>query len=340
MDICSFVNSRDIREHLRKIGYSFNSLETAWLIYACKRLSYEEKKEYWRELIDTMPDCEVPSRQSGEVWNSLHAFLKRYIEVMDRQISEFYRDEPRGKYVYRYSFFYKGDASWCEDYESIFPSLSRCLEAYHNDAADLDENLAPGETGVVRYRIKRQALEDPGDVFEIECMSNGQTAEILHNASLSEEDSGTAFDVFECLWFDFPTPFQKGDIVWVPVEDNRIKWHCDGGFVLLGLSTWEPSDLIKSCGDNTDMNGYGYFVNSNGTFYHEVMYNYMDLEFYRGPYKLNEKILLALSKYLKGEIRVDLLLCAYRTVLLQVASDDIMLKCWYPEEDLKELGLV
>ena len=67
MDIYSFVNSRDIREHLRKIGYSFNSLETAWLIYACKRLSYEEKKEYWRELIDTMPDCEVPSRQSGEV---------------------------------------------------------------------------------------------------------------------------------------------------------------------------------------------------------------------------------------------------------------------------------
>lgn len=70
-----------------------------------------------------------------------------------------------------------------------------------------------------------------------------------------------------------------------------------------------------------------------------TMYNYMDLEYYNGPYKLNEKILPALSKFIKGEIEVDFLLCVYRKVLLDVASDDIMLKSWYPKEMLEELGI-
>jgi hypothetical protein len=85
------------------------------------------------------------------------------------------------------------------------------------------------------------------------------------------------------MWFDFPTPFKKGDIVWVPSVENRINWNCDGGFVLRGISTWEPSDFMKKSGDNSDMNGFGYFVNPNGTIYHEVMFNYMDLEFYPAP---------------------------------------------------------
>ena len=64
MDIYSFVNSKDIREHLRKMDYRFNSLETAWLIYQCRHISYEEQKAAWIELINTMPDCEVPKRSN------------------------------------------------------------------------------------------------------------------------------------------------------------------------------------------------------------------------------------------------------------------------------------
>ena len=65
----------------------------------------------------------------------------------------------------------------------------------------------------------------------------------------------------------------------------------------------------------------------------------MELEYYYGPYKLNEKILPALSMYVKGEIEVDFLMCAYRKILLEIVSDDIMLKSWYSEEMVKKLGL-
>lgn len=33
MNIFDFINSKDIKEHLKNINYQFNSLEAAWLIY-------------------------------------------------------------------------------------------------------------------------------------------------------------------------------------------------------------------------------------------------------------------------------------------------------------------
>ncbi len=35
MDIYRFINSKDIRAHLENIGYQFNALEAAWLVYQC-----------------------------------------------------------------------------------------------------------------------------------------------------------------------------------------------------------------------------------------------------------------------------------------------------------------
>ena len=238
MDIYSFVNSKDIREHLQKIEYEFNSLETAWLIYMCRAFSYEQKKAAWTELINTMPDCKVPKRLNCIGWNSLHEMLKLYMDSVDRIVSDF------------------------------------------NEKND-----------------------------------------VLHFS-------------FEGLWFDFPTPFKKGDIVRIPSSKG---YH--GGFVLEELSTWNPSEYLVKNGDYTDMSSRGYCVNPNGEVYYDSVINYMDLEYYNGPYKLNEKILPALSKFVKGEIELDLLLFAYRKVLLDVAIDGSMLKNWYTKEILEELGI-
>lgn len=339
MDIYSFVNSKDICEHLRKIKYGFNSLETAWLIYQCKRMTYEEKKVAWRELIDTMPDCEVPARCNCHGWGSLHSFLLKYMEIIDKEVSNFSKDNPGKGYVYMYSFLYKDDVSWIEEYKTIYDSYEKCIQAYKKIADDLDETYVESGTGVVKYRVKRQHMNDSGFGVELEFNGKGQLMDVWNNSERTEEDSNVIDNSFMGLWFSFPTPFEKGDIVWVPKAEGWINWDCDGGFVLEGLSTWNPRDIIVESGDYSDMNGYGLFVNPNGTVYHEVMMNYMDLEFYKGPYKMNERILPALSKYLKGEIPIDLLMCAYRKVLLDLASDDIMLKAWYSPDILKEIGI-
>ena len=86
MDILRFINSKDIREHLRSIGYEFNSLETAWLIYQCHDATIDEKHKAWNELIETMPDCPIEKRLNTVAQDSLHAFLRLYMTLEDSRI--------------------------------------------------------------------------------------------------------------------------------------------------------------------------------------------------------------------------------------------------------------
>ena len=337
MDIYSFVNSKDISEHLRKIKYGFTPLETAWLIYQCKRLTFNEKKEAWNEVISTMPDCEVPERYNCHGWKSLHDFLTKYMAKIDKEEANFYKGDPKKDYIYTYSFLYKDDASWTEQFETVFSSYEKCFKAFREDADDLDDTYADGNTGVIKYRICRRRMNDTGLGMALEFNGNGQLMEVLYNTERTEEDYEVINSSFAGLWFTFPTPFEKGDILWEPKTKGLINWDCDGGFVLDGMSTWNPKEMIVETGDNSDMRGYGFFVNPDGTVYHEVSTNYMDLEYYKGPYKKNERILPTLSKFIKGEISVDLLMCAYRRILLDIAADDVMLKNWYSPKVLEEL---
>lgn len=339
MDIYSFINSKDIREYLKQIHYQFNSLETAWLIYACQKLSFEKKKEQWRKVITTMPDCEVPVRNNCAGWRSLHFFLRQYMDIMDREFAEFYQEKPQGEYVYMYSYLYEGDAGWTENYETIYPSLSKCLEAYKEDIDDLGATYCPDTTGVIKYRLKRQSLIHSGDVMEVECLGDGEMTDVLRNTWRKEEDEKIINESFAGLWFDFPTPFHKGDVIWIPSGSNDVMRECGSVFVLQGLSTWNSAGFFRESGDNSDMNGCGYFVNPNGSIDCETVGNYMDFEYYRGSYKLNERILPVLGEFLKGDIEIELLLRAYRKILLDVAAEAARLNDSYSREILQKIRL-
>ena len=49
MDICSYINSKPIREYLKDINYEFNSKEAAWLIWQCFSITLEDKHKAWQE---------------------------------------------------------------------------------------------------------------------------------------------------------------------------------------------------------------------------------------------------------------------------------------------------
>ena len=339
MDIYSFVNSKDIREHLRKMDYRFDSLETAWLIYQCRHISYEEQKVAWTELIHTMPDCEVPKRSNCRGWNSIHAMLQEYMDTYDKIIAEFYNDDPEEKYVYMYSYLYKRDKRWTEEFDTIYGSLEECLKAYKEDVDDLDETYSPDETGVLCYQLCKKSLRNPKLEFVLEYDGKGKLVEVVTYYPKKEEYEDILDYSFGGLWFNFPTPFQKGDIVWQPKHEDNIVWLCDGGFVLLGLETWEPWERVVEEGDNSDMVGFGYFVADNGEVYYEVMHNYMDLEYYNGPYKDNERILPAVSRCVKGEIGLDFLLSIHRRLLLDRQIAELHLGNWVSNGLLEEMGL-
>ena len=79
MDIFQYINSKDIRAHLESIGYRFNALEAAWLVYQCHTATMKEKHAAWREIIDTMPDIRVEfADECLEPFESLHQLLRDY----------------------------------------------------------------------------------------------------------------------------------------------------------------------------------------------------------------------------------------------------------------------
>jgi len=117
VDILRFINSKDIRKHLKDIDYKFNSLEAAWLIYQCHDATIDEKHKAWNELIETMPDCKIEERYFSDHQESLHDYLKKYIEVENKLIKEFYDEKHTDTFdfdkpfVYKFDFFYYMDAA-------------------------------------------------------------------------------------------------------------------------------------------------------------------------------------------------------------------------------------
>ena len=327
MDIYSFVNSKAVQEHLRKIKYQFNSQETAWLIGQCWKLSYNQKKKYWQELVDTMPDCEVKERGIFDGWDSLHELINVYINVVDRNIKNFYQNEENGKYAYTYTYICEGDSDWTRC-EAVYGSLEQCMKDYKKNWNE----------DIIRYQIRKQSLENVNKVIELEFREDGEIACLLHGETINEVEEKALSNEFHGFWFEFPTPFQKGDLLWSPSPYGRDRREGEGCFVLDELLSRNQNECGSEDWDDTDMCGHCYCMNPDDTIFYDCIPEYMNFEFYNGPYSLEEKNLVVLSKYLKGEITIDVLLNAYQRIAQRMEMETSLLDSWQLEQ-LRKMGI-
>ena len=126
---------------------------------------------------------------------------------------------------------------------------------------------------------------------------------------LSEEEHEIYHGVFEGMWFNFPTPFEKGDIL--RQADCLYRHPYEPPFVMTSICT-ERADYFSKNGDGSDMTAHGYFLERDGHIYHECVHDYMNLE--RVPAELvrRERMLVPISRYVKGDIDLALLLGAHK----------------------------
>lgn len=92
MDIADFINSKDISEYHKKIGYEYNSLEAAWLVSRCRRLTLNERYEAWQWIIDNMPDQIVKNGRERNPYfgKSFHKTLTSYMMTQKLFVNEVY----------------------------------------------------------------------------------------------------------------------------------------------------------------------------------------------------------------------------------------------------------
>lgn len=301
MEILRFVNSRDIRAHLKKIDYKFTPLEAAWLVYQCRTASFEEKHAAWTEIISTMPDCPIKMRHEKDSRESLHGFLKDYMRLENKWRDAFCSRNDVAVYQYRW----KEQGHACDN-ENVFTSYDSCLK-------EITEELQSSEVGNV-LMIKRYLDDKKCDEASIRPDGTLMSLWGIHDPEDADCDLGGAFENF---WFAFPTPFQKGDVIWDP---NQPCGCCRGPFVITGIVSPDGNYFHY---DTSDMNAWGYFqCEDNGNIYSESMWNYMDCEYYREKLTGKRRIFKVLSSFLKNEIDVGLFARAYHQILTEEYAKD------------------
>lgn len=299
MDIYRFINSTDIREHLRTIGYVFNSLETAWLIWQCRTASLTEKHAAWQELIDTMPDCVIPKQDSATLPQSLHSFLRKYMKAEKEIMADFYEENKSFVYTFFCADGYLGLSG------NTFSDFTTCINAYKAISAEFDISC---------YTIRKRWLNGD-DMIDITFLKNGEPLN-WNTGRWPDWADEILWHFFDWGEFYFPTPFKTGDILCQYDEyDNETSGFGRGPFVMTAITPEHATEHTHLFGDESDMNAWGYFQAEDGTIYKEVMSNYMDLEYYRGKLDGKKRILKALSNHIKGDIDITLFANAYHHIL-------------------------
>ena len=115
--------------------------------------------------------------------------------------------------------------------------------------------------------------------------------------------------------FDFPVPFKKGDILYKP----RHLYACNSCDLVIYYGVNSAVERIRNIGDESDMDVYGLFLDSDGRLYHEVEQNYMDFEFYRDHFDETSKTIPLISKFVKGKLSLDIFLALYEKMLLELS---------------------
>lgn len=313
MNVFKYINSKDIRDYLRKKGYVFNPMEAAWLVFQCHSATLEEKHKAFLEIIDTMPDCGIIERMNCMQVGSLHEFLKRYISVQDKYLKRIEQQEDG--WVYRLG--YEGNnGDWNHIGSILFSSYAKCLAYAKTEYAEFIDEIE-------LFTIEKVKLNKEYVYIRVSLNKNFDAVDIEMSYKIKESDSDVLYQSFEGLWFNFPTPFVKGDIIWNP---HRL---CEGPIVLLEAGVDEKDveflNRMHAHNDNSDMNIVGYFLNDrNDRLYREVTWNYMDYEYCPLEKYENHKTVICMSNYLKGKIAEDLLIDAYHYHLLNkhVADDE------------------
>ena len=329
MDISSFINSKDIREYHKKIGYEYNSLEAAWLVSQCRRLTLKERHEAWKWIIDNMPDQIIGTGRKRKPYygKSLFKILASYMCMQKQFIDEFKSDNDEWLYAYKpYYRDYYGTMT-TNGYIGLFTGWDKCVEY-------IIKNEEPEDTK--RIEVGRGFLNEP-DSFKlngtIEINLSGQIMDVLDISAGFGEDDENLCDLegfFEDLWFEFPVPFKPGDIVCLKDYSNNPRQP----IVLTDIvfpSGWDHDEWRKKreFGDSSDMLIWGYQMGesfsgergSDGYFgiVFDSWWNYMDVEYY--PLELTgcNRPLKPVSSWLKGELGDDvaLLVAAYHRIMME-----------------------
>ena len=322
MNICELLNSRSIAQHWEEIEYTPDSLGTAWLVYQNTSLLFDDKCMLWEEIINTMPDTEIPGNEYCCHFDSLHGFLRRFMELSRRFLDWFY---DNAGCVYAVNEGYEEFT-----FGSVFSSADK-IKNYINSGEFISRKM---------FLLKRMVVdefradEDTG-LKPFACIAVNKIIQPVYQGiwdytgSPCSEEEIELLKAFDGMSFDFPLPFEKGDLL------------CQ---ITLGLwpRDWPRDDEPRLCVftslyEDGDMFITGFGQRWNGEIFKADLFGCcMDYEVYSGKCEGKRRIMKALSSYEKGLISDDFFTKLYKYLLMEEELKHSRLRSY--EEECFELA--
>ena len=333
-DDYNLINSRAIGDYCRKIKYKFNTEELAVLVHRNKRMSIQEKITKYQDLIDNYSDMEVIERINCKHYDSVKELIKKEIERNKRTYEDFLREDKNC--VYTWYEYNARTGTQCSNYEIIDHLKNNFIETYKSIEKDIEEyDETISFTIVKKFFDKKEKI-----IYAHYNVINKKTILIKIYYKKDGYIEDTYLDI-DNIYVYMPTPFKKGDIL-ISSEQASMKNIGDNGniFVLEYMSTWRENIkeyLAKGNHDSSDMIGYGYYLyEDEAKIVLDNKWDYDSFEYYEGELEGNNRILKAISSYLKGKIGIELLIHAYD--LFKIESINKALPDFYTDEGLKLAG--
>jgi len=283
MDIYSFINSRDIAEHCRKIGHEFTPLEMAVIINLSKECITKKHEGYiW--LIENTPDCEVPERTNCNYFSSLHNLLRELMYIENRIDELFKKQEP--EYCYHMNIY---EENTCDD-DNIYLSWEEAVKDATNNNSMISFSIekrrfddAVNETGAIVYLVYYYN-------------NNGEPITYWANKGYFTEEEIRVSIALDNIYIDIPMPFENGDLI--------TRKGLNAVYVLHNtpqpeLKKERDRERQAYYWDSTDIMVNGYFLTENGLCFDHL--HTLDLEYYKGELLGYDRFLKFLSLYIKDE---------------------------------------
>lgn len=313
MDIYSFLNSRDIAEHCRKIQKEWSPLEMALIISHSKR-SVLDKHGAWRELISDYPDMPVPPVPECGInsgFESLHTIILTRIDYEERILRSFMEQTPGA--VYRHQIAWSCEWQYSDSvYTSFEKAWANVMDSWERDEVSeiLVEKILPDDGGSITVYFDYDQT-----VFNLDMRPPCEIA--------GPNDSEVTYFLENMCCADIPVPFQLGDVLTVSKKLYMyFPWKDDQIFVLkppdervkMRHARMKELPYYEYLDVNTD---WGYVVSDAGVLYGDHIEGADCFEYYRGKYEGPTRLLYYAGLYLKGELDLPEILTMQCRIFLE-----------------------
>ena len=279
-DLLRFIPSKDVREHLKTIGWQPTALQAARLVLKNKTVPLYEKLKVLRQITETLPDVLLDLPSFIENGETLHECLSAYVQDEEELLASFGDDNNA-------TFLCKGFEGESRFYfRSIAcTSLELCIDKVL-DGIPHDRRSSGHFTVCKFYTNERLTFSV---TFNADRQPIGRTGHPNRKAA----------EIKELLRepLALPHPFRRFDLVWLPREKDEYYMICKNPILLDRLP--DPASATP----NNRQSAAGYCFMEGGSLDYVTSLPVTELEYLpAGVGEQEAEILFLLRNYLSGSI--------------------------------------